>query len=76
MEIVAGFSAIAILTGLVELTKRIGLPDRLAPVASLVLGVALAYFAAGFSLQSVLSGIVLGLSASGLYSGVKNVAGK
>lgn len=76
MDTIFGFSAIAIAVGLTELVKRVGVSNRYAPIASLVFGVALAFLANGISGATVVSGIFFGLSASGLWSGVKSVSGK
>jgi len=65
-----------VIVGVVELLKRIGLPAKLAPVVALVLGLAagIVYVAPGDLRQGVLMGIVLALSAMGLYSGGKSTA--
>lgn len=76
-DIIAGVSAIGIIIGIVEVAKQTGLPTRYAPLVSLLLGVLLttAYAIAdqSFSAASVLMGLTFGLSASGLYSGVRAV---
>lgn len=74
-----GIAIIPLLVGLVDLIKKIGLPDKLAPLVSLSLGLGL-MFVYGLTeadwtvLQCVVTGTFLGLSTVGLYSGVKNVA--
>ncbi len=74
-----GVALIPLIVGLVDLVKRAGLPDKLAPIVSLGLGLGL-MFAYGLTeagwtvLQCAVTGAFLGLSAVGLYSGVKNVA--
>lgn len=62
------------IVGVVEILKRLGLPSKWAPLASLVLGLMSGYFyvAPGNLTQAVLSGIGLGLAAVGLWSGPKN----
>lgn len=71
-----------VIIGLVELLKRLGLPEKFAALASLILGVACGfiYIAPSNPAQAALAGVVLGLSACGLYSGTKNtiegIAGK
>jgi di/tricarboxylate transporter len=68
---------IPLIVGLVELVKQLGLPSRYAALVAVALGVG-----AGFLLtpsdpaQAVVVGIMLGLSASGLYSGTKAALGK
>ena len=54
---------------LVEVSKRAGVSSRYAPLMSIFLGVLGVWAYTGQT--EWLSGIVLGLSAAGLYSGVK-----
>ena len=68
----------AICIGLTESAKRAGLPSRFAPIASLLIGVG---FNFGFKFigvetgELIIGGVVAGLTAAGLYSGVKKTAG-
>lgn len=73
-----GIALIPVIVGLVEVLKGLGLPNKLAPVASLIFGVVAGVFYAspGDLLGGVLIGLALGLSASGLYSGSKTVIDK
>lgn len=50
----------------VEATKMAGLPSKWAGLAAIVIGAAF-----GFGIGNLVGGIILGLSASGLYSGAK-----
>lgn len=62
-----------IVVGVVQALKALRIPDSVAPVLSLVLGVVAGalWSEAGTAWQEMtLTGIVIGLSASGLYSGV------
>jgi len=65
---------IPLIVGLVELVKKLGLPDKFAAVLSAVLGVVigLVYVAPDDPAKGVLVGLSMGLAASGLYSGTKN----
>lgn len=65
---------IPLIVGLVELVKGLGLPKRFLPVISLLLGIAAGvfYLYPDDIKGGILVGIMLGLSASGLYSGTKN----
>ncbi len=76
-EALVGVAGVAIVIGLVEVLKRsIGVADRYTPLASLLCGLLLVV---GYKLQygveaaawfeTVVQGVILGLSASGLYSG-------
>lgn len=65
---------IPLIIGLVEVLKRIGLPKKLTPLASLILGIAagIYYIYPEDIKKGILIGVMVGLSASGLYSGTKN----
>lgn len=66
---------VPIVVGLVEVAKGIGLPPRFAPIAAIALGVGLS-FLSGLSWQtSAVQGILIGLAASGLWSGARALAG-
>lgn len=68
---------VGVCAGITELFKNFGLPSRFAPLLSLVLGVAVVFLSAGkISALLVVPGIIVGLTASGLYSGAKTLAGK
>ncbi len=72
MEITGTFVALVpIVMALVEIVRNIGLKTQYAPLLAVILGVLGACGLGGFSFPIALSGIVVGLSASGLYSGVK-----
>ena len=66
---------VGLIMALVEAAKRTGLPAKYAPLLSLALGIAAGVFimSPGDVIQGIWSGIAMGLSAVGLYSGVKNV---
>lgn len=67
-----------IIVGVVELLKKAGFPDKLLPLSAVLLGilVGVVYIAPTDVKQGILVGIVLGLSASGLYSGGKTLVEK
>ena len=60
--------SIAIVVGLVEIAKRIGLPTKFCPLLSVVLGLGVSLIS-DFSdwKKGLFSGLIVGLSASGLY---------
>ncbi len=68
--------AIPIINGLVEVAKRTGLANRYAPLLAVGLGLL-----AGIGLRNpnesiaiaIMEGLIIGLSAVGLYSGTRNV---
>ena len=65
---------IAICVGLTEIVKKLKIPTRFIPLVALVIGVAFAFLAnVGESVaMNVFQGLIIGLSAVGLFSGVKN----
>ena len=69
---------IALIIGLAELFKKIGFPTRFVPLLDLALGMISGIVIFGFVLEygiaiGVVLGIAMGLSACGLFSGIKNV---
>ncbi|MEM4203788.1 MAG: hypothetical protein QXS54_06940 [Candidatus Methanomethylicaceae archaeon] len=83
--LVNGIPLVAVVIGLVEYLKSVGLKGQALSVASLIIGVVLgvAYiysespivtFAEWF--RAIVFGLVLGLVASGLYDSVKSAAGR
>jgi hypothetical protein len=73
-------SAVAIvpvIVALVQVAKMVGLPSKFSPLVSLGAGILISFLfgnETGNISQSILSGVVYGLSASGLYSGIKTTA--
>jgi len=67
---------IPLITAVTELVKRMGLPEKFAAVFSAILGIIIGviYVAPDNLQEGILVGLMMGLSASGLYSGVKNTA--
>lgn len=82
--LVYGIAAVPSIVGLVQVLKEMGLPGQYAPGASVLLGVLAGvgqvFASAGGTnatiAQAVVTGIALGLSASGLYSGTTAVVSK
>jgi len=80
--LVAGLPASGVIVALVEGAKRLGLPARWAPLVAVLLGLAcgvLAYLGTVAPsvhrwYEAVGGGVILGLSAAGLYSGAKATA--
>lgn len=72
---VFGVALVPLILALVELFKRTGLPDKWSPVLSVVLGLLAGVFVldTGDLYEGIVVGLALGLSATGLYSGTKNV---
>lgn len=53
--------------GIVQAFKIAGLPNRYAPIVSIVIGAVLYVAVSGLSAEHFVTGIVIGLSAVGLY---------
>jgi len=70
----AGIPAVFLIIGIAELLKRVGVNAKFIPIVNVVLGLV-----AGIALNpndvmaGVFTGLAVGLSAGGLYSGTKNV---
>ncbi len=65
-------ATIPVVIGLVSTLKMAFMTDKYAPLASIALGIGGAFvFPAATIPLTILAGIVIGLSASGLYSGTK-----
>ena len=90
MEVDQAISAALIISpfviGAVELAKRAGVSDRLAPIASIVFGLIFAFLVAasntvgevdwhhnGELYRTVLTGLAAGMIASGVYSGYQAI---
>jgi hypothetical protein len=69
---------VPLIIGLVAVIVPKKFKKQAAPVVSLALGIAagILYLAPGDIKQGILVGIALGLTATGLYSGTKNIIGK
>lgn len=70
------FILVSLIIGIVEVFKRAGLNIRYAPIVGLALGTFGAYFMFGGTVESVVQGLIAGLTASGMWSGVKTTLKK
>ncbi len=71
--------AIPVVNGLVEVAKRVGLPNRFAPVLAILFGLLAALMLQNLEqpvAMIIIEGLLIGLSAVGLYSGTRNVLRK
>ncbi len=57
--------------GLVAAIKQVGLPSRFAPIASIAIGIGLVSLTGQAWQADITQGIIVGLAASGLWSGSK-----
>ena len=64
---------IPVVIGIVAAIRKAGMTSRYAPISAIVLGIIGVWLSNSFILSGVLmlQGIVVGLSAAGLFSGVK-----
>lgn len=69
----AFLGAVPIVLGLVQGFKGLGLPSKFAFLVSIALGIGLVALTGATLPATVIGGLLVGLSASGLYSGVKSV---
>lgn len=72
---------IALIMGLAEVAKRLGLNKKFIPLFDLAIGIISGVCIYGVALKygvvnGILLGIALGLSACGLFSGIKNTLDK
>lgn len=63
--------SVPVVIGLVSVLKTVGLNSKWAPLTSIGLGLVFAFLVGGTPVSIALGGIIVGLMASGLYSGTK-----
>lgn len=66
-------AAIPITVGVVQVVKKVGLTDKWAPLASLLVGAGLVFLSGAVWQIVIAQGIIVGLAASGLYSSGKTI---
>lgn len=65
---------IPLILAIVSLFKVAGFPNKYSPFVAVILGIAFGVFYMDVSTkQGIIVGLMLGLSATGLYSGTKNI---
>lgn len=62
--------------GLTQACKIAGLPNRYSPIVAIIVGMILHLALAGLSAESAVTGMVIGLSAVGLYESGSRVGDK
>lgn len=76
MELLPGIAVIPVIVAVIELAKLLGYPKEHAPILAVVLGLVasfgLQYYGDTVIYEAAVQGLIAGLSAVGLYSGVKN----
>lgn len=70
-----GIALIPVITVLVNLIKKIGISNRILPAISIVIGIifGVIFYGEGDLKKGILAGLVMGMSASGLYSNGRSV---
>ena len=70
-----GIALIPIITLIIDVLKRAGLPNKFAAIVSIILGMIFGVFFQSTPdlKERILTGIIMGMSASGLYSSGKAV---
>lgn len=67
-------AAIPIIVGLSAVARGLSLPERFSPLADILFGIGVVVLVGGTTWQGdILQGLVIGLSAAGLYNGSKVV---
>jgi high-affinity Fe2+/Pb2+ permease len=71
-----GIAIIPIITVLVDVLKKAGLPAKFAPLTSFIIGIVfgIVFQNNGDIKNGIITGLIMGMSASGLYSGGKEVS--
>ncbi|UQD53296.1 hypothetical protein C0971_15655 [Bacillus methanolicus] len=68
---------VPLILGIVELFKKGGLPAKYSPFVAVVFGLLFGvFYISDVVKEGIIVGLMLGLSASGLYSGTKNIVEK
>ena len=65
-----GIALIPVITMLIEVIKKAGLPNRFAPLVSIIIGIGFGFIVEnnGDIKNAIITGVIMGMSASGLYS--------
>ena len=66
---------VPVVVGLVKAVRMAGVRSKWLPLVSIAMGIATVYVLGGFNLD-IIQGIIVGLTASGLWSGTKSTFGK
>ena len=69
----ANAALVPVVLALTQIIKKLGVPSKWAPVVSIALGLVVVWLTNGQN-PAILAGLLVGLSASGLWSGSKSVA--
>lgn len=70
-------AVIPIIVAIIQAIKMVGMPNKFSPIASLGVGIIIGFLFRHETQdlsQTILAGVIYGLGASGLYSGVKTTS--
>ena len=73
MELGQASALVVVVLAVTEAIKRAGVSTRYVPLVAIVLGIVGSLYLDGISWLSTASGVVTGLTSSGLFSGFKKV---
>lgn len=64
---------VPVILGVVQVVKNVGMSSKYAPLVAIALGIVISGYLNVFDATNIIQGIILGLSASGLWSGAKTL---
>ena len=77
-ELITDGSAILVIIAIIQMIKSFGLNQRLSSIIAVAFGLvfsfAMSFYGDTVEYESAIRGLIVGLGAVGLYSGVKNTA--
>ena len=75
---IGNVAIVPLIIGILEMFKKLGLDNKYIPTLSVIFGVVSGFAFNGFTnpIESIYTGVAIGLSAVGLYSGAKNTLQK
>ena len=75
-HLLTGGGLVALVIGLTEVAKQLGVSTRYVPILAICISVGLAFAISGGSVDTIIPAVIAGLTASGLWSGTKATIGK
>lgn len=64
-------AVLVVIIGICQTLKVYGVSSRFIPAAAIFLGITISFLAGGADWTNLFSGVLMGLSSAGLFSGVK-----
>lgn len=75
-QLLTGGGLVALVIGLTEVAKQLGVATRYIPILAIGISVGLALVLSGGNKDIIIPAVIAGLTASGLWSGTKATIGK